>query len=154
MLSQAAETSSPFMRLILAYSQLTQSTNGHNSQAVPKKPILLSICTGAGFLAQLGILNGLKCTSHFGFLPMLRTICAKVAQDSGKKDAKAVRARFVDAGRNENGVRIITGGGISCGIDSTLYVVRMLLGDEAAWHSAGMMEYASRVNEGVVVEDE
>lgn len=154
MLSQAAETSSPFMRLIFAYSQLTQSTDSHHSQPVPKEPILLSICTGAAFLAQLGVLSGLKCTTHFGFLPTLRTICAKVAQESGKKDAKAIRARFVDAGRNQNGVRIITGGGISCGIDSALYVVRMLLGDEAAWISAGSMEYASRVNEGIVVEDE
>lgn len=84
----------------------------------------------------------------------MRSICAEVAEASGEKEGKVIRARFVDAGRNQNGVRIITGGGISCGIDSTLYVVRMLKGDEVAWYCAGMMEYASRVDEGVVVEDE
>ena len=88
------------------------------------------------------------------FLDTVRSICVKVAEETGKKAGKVIRARFVDAGKNSNGVRIITGGGISCGIDSTLYVVRMLKGDEVAWYSAGLMEYASRVDEGVVVEDE
>ena len=144
------------MRLILAYSKLTQSVtmNQYGPQAPVKKPILLSICTGAAFLAQLGILDGIKCTSHFMFLDTLRSICVKVAGESGKKAGKVIRARFVDAGRNGNGVRIITGGGISCGLDSTLYVVRMLKGDEVAWYNAGLMEYASRVDEGVVVEEE
>ncbi|SLM35437.1 DJ-1 domain, InhA-type [Lasallia pustulata] len=155
-LSQAAQTSSAFMQLILAYSELTGSTttDRHHPHPPPKKPILLSICTGAGFLGQLGILDGIKCTTHFGFLDTLRSICVKVAEESGKKAGKVIRARFVDAGTNGNGVRIITGGGISCGLDSALYVVRMLKGDEVAWYCAGLMEYASRVNEGVIVEDE
>lgn len=65
-----------------------------------------------------------------------------------------IKARFVDSGLNEAKVRIISSGGISCGIDASLYLVKFLLGEEEATSTAEILDYAYRKTEGVVIGDD
>jgi transcriptional regulator GlxA family with amidase domain len=62
-----------------------------------------------------------------------------------------VAARFVDSGVNSNGVRIISSGGVSCGIDASLYVVKLYAGEDVAKAVAQQLDYAWRKTEGFVV---
>ena len=59
----------------------------------------------------------------------------------------------MDAGTNENGVRIISSGGISCGIDAALHIVRRRYGVEEAWGTARLLDYAWRQTDGVVFDE-
>lgn len=65
-----------------------------------------------------------------------------------------MRVRYVDAGTNGHGVRIISSGGVSCGLDASLYAVELKVGRKAADAMAAMMEYAWRRDEGVLVIEE
>jgi len=98
---------------------ITQSAN--NAEKV------LSVCTGALLLAKVGLLDGMKSTTHHSAFETLAEIApeTEVVRDS----------RFVDNGK------VITAAGISAGIDMSLYVVEMLYGGEIAQHTAGYMEY-------------
>lgn len=60
-------------------------------------------------------------------------------------------SRFVDSGVNANGVRIISSGGVSCGIDAALYIVKLHAGEEEAKKVAQQLDYAWRKTEGFVV---
>ncbi len=88
--------------------------------------ITMSVCNGALVLAQAGLLDGLKATTHWGALPRLR----KFAKVTVVPDE-----RFTDNGR------IVTTQGVSAGIDGALHVVERLLGVEAAWADAHYMMY-------------
>ncbi len=117
---------------------------GFGTRALLRKPALLewirirvraaeltmSVCTGALVLAQLGLLEGLKATTHHECLGLLRELApgAEVVENE----------RFVDNGS------ILTAAGISAGIDCSLQVVRRLCGAEAATATARYMEYAPR----------
>ena len=89
--------------------------------------LTMSVCTGALILAQLGLLDGRKATTHHECLGLLRELApgAEVVDDE----------RFVDNGS------ILTAAGISAGIDCSLHVVQRLLGSEAAMATARYMEY-------------
>ena len=77
---------------------------------------LLSVCTGAFFVAHTGLLNGLSATTHHGAFPEF---------EETFPDIDLVRdQRYVDNGK------IITSGGISAGIDMSLYLVGKLLGQD------------------------
>lgn len=117
---------------------------GFGTRALLRKPALLawvrlrvrtaeltmSVCTGALVLAQLGLLDGLKATTHHECLGLLRELAP---------DAEVVdNERFVDTGS------ILTAAGISAGIDCSLHVVQRLCGAEAATATARYMEYARR----------
>jgi transcriptional regulator GlxA family with amidase domain len=92
--------------------------------------LTMSVCTGALLLAQLGLLDGLKATTHHECLELLREL-APGAEILGNE-------RFVDNGS------ILTAAGISAGIDCSLHVVQRLCGTEAATATARYMEYAQR----------
>ncbi|MEA4938453.1 MAG: DJ-1/PfpI family protein [Christensenella sp.] len=89
--------------------------------------IVASICTGAFLLAEAGLLNGKRATTHWMDLDRL------------EREYPAVQVlrntRFVDEGA------ILTSGGISAGIDLSLYLVKRLLGAPAAKKTARRMEY-------------
>jgi transcriptional regulator GlxA family with amidase domain len=91
-----------------------------------KNELSMSVCSGAFILADLGLLDGLSATTHWGALPGLRNY----QKIKAKSDV-----RFVDNGR------IITTAGVSAGIDGALHVVQRLLGDDAAWRTARYMQY-------------
>ena len=89
--------------------------------------IVASICTGAFLLAEAGLLSGKRATTHWMDLDRL------------EREYPAVQVlrntRLVDEGA------VLTSGGISAGIDLSLYLVKRLLGESAAKKTARRMEY-------------
>ena len=88
---------------------------------------VLSVCTGALILGKAGLLDGLTSTTHHQAIDLLGEIAPKTTVVTDE--------RFVDNGK------VITAGGISAGIDMSLYVVGKLLGEEKAEKTARHMEY-------------
>jgi len=89
--------------------------------------VVLSVCTGALVLAQAGLLDGLRVTTHSERLALLAELAPRATIDPSR--------RFHDNGR------IVTAAGISAGIDASLHVVGRLLGPDAAAGTARHMEY-------------
>lgn len=104
------ETVLPWMRHVAAEAEL-----------------ILSVCSGARFLAALGLLEGLEATTHHTVLEDL----ARMAPGARIRP----EARFTDNGR------ILTAGGVSAGIDLALHVVGRLLGPDAVRRTQAYMEY-------------
>ena len=93
---------------------------------------LLSVCTGAFYIAQSGLLNGLSATTHHGAFPEFKETFPNITLIEDK--------RFVENGK------IITAGGISAGIDMSLYVVEQLLGKEKLALTLKEMEWQWHLN--------
>ena len=89
--------------------------------------IVMSVCSGALVLAKLGLLDGLRVTTHHELLGLLAKLAPAATVDPSQ--------RFHDHGH------IVTAAGISAGIDSSLHVVGRLLGEAAAAKTAKYMEY-------------
>ncbi len=70
--------------------------------------------------------------------------------DDGRKPGTVVAARFVDAGLNAYKTRVISSGGISCGLDACLHVVKLRISEDEAVATAKLLDYAWRKTEGVV----
>ncbi|HWA61548.1 MAG TPA: DJ-1/PfpI family protein [Caulobacteraceae bacterium] len=81
--------------------------------------LVASVCEGALLLAAAGLLDGYRATTHWAFIPCLRTRFPKV------KLAPGYPRFWLDGNR-------LTGGGISSGLDEALEVIRLLKGDDAA----------------------
>ena len=96
-------------------------------QVSDRAELVMSVCTGARLLAKAGLLDGLEITTHHEAYDELRQLVPTAIVNE--------RKRFVDHGT------IITAGGISAGIDSSLYVVDKLLGREIARKTPIYMEY-------------
>ncbi len=92
--------------------------------------ITMSVCTGALLLAQAGILEGRRVTTHHGAVDLLRRLAPNAIVDPG--------ARFHDTGG------VLTAAGISAGIDCALHLVARVLGEAAAQETAAYMEYERR----------
>lgn len=86
-----------------------------------------SVCTGALLLAERGILDGHRATTHWGSIAWMRQQYPEVTMIEGE--------RYVDAGH------VVTSAGVSAGIDMSLYVVARLCGEDAAAWTARRMEY-------------
>lgn len=84
-----------------------------------------SVCTGALVLGAAGLLRGRRATTHWVFHELLATL-----------GAIPVRERVVRDGN------IVTGGGITAGIDFALSLARELVGEEAAKLMQLRLEYA------------
>jgi transcriptional regulator GlxA family with amidase domain len=92
-----------------------------------KVKILASVCTGALLLAECGILNNKKATTHWMDIDRLEHDYPKI---------NVVRnIKFVDEGD------ILTSGGISAGINMSFHIVSRLFGVEIAKNTAKRMEY-------------
>ncbi len=89
--------------------------------------LVMSICTGARLLAKAGLLDGLEITTHHEAYDELRQLVPTAIVNE--------RKRYIDRGK------ILTTGGISAGIDGSLYVVNKLLGREIAQKTAIYLEY-------------
>lgn len=88
----------------------------------------VSVCTGSVILASAGLLDGLPATTHWASLPLLEGLGATPVGDQ----------RVVHAGR------IVTGAGVSAGIDVALWLVGRIAGDETAKAAQLMIEYDPR----------
>lgn len=77
-----------------------------------------SVCSGSLLLAGAGLLQGLPATTHWAAMEQLAEL-----------GAIAVAERVVDAGA---GTRIITGAGVSAGIDMALTLAAKIAGDDTA----------------------
>jgi transcriptional regulator GlxA family with amidase domain len=92
-----------------------------------------SVCTGAFLLAELGLLNQRRATTHWGSIEWM---CSTYPAIEMLKDR-----RVVDEGH------MITSAGVSAGIDMSLHVMSRLYGLEVAHWTARRMEYDWRVTE-------
>ncbi|KXL51711.1 isonitrile hydratase [Anaerotignum neopropionicum] len=86
-----------------------------------------AVCTGAFLLAEVGLLDGKKATTHWMDIDRLEREYPSIRV---QRDVK-----FVD----EN--TIITSGGISAGINMSFYLLKKLVGEEIASTTAKRMEY-------------
>ncbi len=86
-----------------------------------------SVCTGAFLLAERGLLDQLRATTHWASIEWMRVTYPAIEM--------LAEARVVDEGH------LITSAGISAGIDMSLHVVARLHGIEAARWTARRMEY-------------
>jgi transcriptional regulator GlxA family with amidase domain len=92
-----------------------------------KVKFLASVCTGALLLAECGILNNKKATTHWMDIDRLEHDYPKI---------EVIRnTKFVDEGN------IFTSGGISAGINMSFHIVSRLFGVAVAKNTAKRMEY-------------
>lgn len=87
----------------------------------------VSVCTGSILLASTGILKGLRASSHWAVIHLLKDYGAILALE-----------RFVREGK------IITSQGVSAGIDMSLYLASQIVGVEEAKAYQLMIEYFPR----------
>jgi len=179
--------------LICDFSELQKKDPG-------RERTILSVCTGALFLAKEGILSGLSATTHPDFFTTFENLCSDAATrnlqertdvvedaryvvnnlrfDLGEEDDNPYIRRKSDAGRRPSnarkgsmswkgsntrresitrraamrlgGLRVITAGGNSAGVDAALYLVSALVDDECATEVARIMQWTW--NKGIVVD--
>ena len=89
--------------------------------------IVASVCTGALILGKAGLLDGLRATTHWRFLDLLKELCPGVQVDE--------TSQVVDEGK------ILTSAGISAGIDLSFRIVARCFGEPIARATARHMEY-------------
>ena len=125
------------MDLIKAFASLPRKEDGSIRT-------ILSVCTGSLLLAEAGILDGKSATTH----PIYYEKLGKISAAKGKTNV--LEERFVvNKIDEEKGLRIVTAGGISCGLDASLWLIGELVGKECLDFVADRVQYAYR--EGVVL---
>ena len=90
--------------------------------------VVMSVCTGAFKLANAGLLDGKKATTHHEFWETFAKKFPKVGLQRGN--------RFV-----QSSDVIYTAGGLTSGIDLALHIVEKFYGSEAADRTAAYMEH-------------
>jgi transcriptional regulator GlxA family with amidase domain len=89
--------------------------------------LMTSVCTGAFLLAERGLLDGKRATTHWASIDWMRSTYPQLTILDDE--------RVVDEGHT------ITSAGVSAGIDMALHVVARLHGLEVAQATARGMEY-------------
>jgi transcriptional regulator GlxA family with amidase domain len=104
-------------------------------KALPKKTLLVSVCTGSWVLGKAGLLDGIPATSRKEADPTEKLVpIDRLAQVAPR--ALLDRHRIVDSGR------VITAGGISSGLEAGLYLLeRFGFDEEFVTTVARVMEY-------------
>jgi len=88
---------------------------------------VLTVCTGAFIVGELGMLDGLDATTWYAAVPGLTARFPRARVHPGR--------RFIDNGK------VITTAGVSAGIDGSLHLVARTLGRWVADRTAEYMEY-------------
>jgi len=95
--------------------------------------IVAAVCTGGMILAATGLLAGRSATTKRAIVEgEPRPLDLLVQRNPG---VRAIEARIVDTGS------ILTGGGVSLGIDMTLHLIQRCLGRKVAEETARILEY-------------
>lgn len=89
--------------------------------------VLASVCTGVFFLANAGLLNGHRFTTHY--------LDAVALGNSFPQATMVSNVRFVDSGQ------ILTASGITSGIDLALYIVEKHSGKNIQQQVSMIMQY-------------
>lgn len=97
------------------------------SQTATTASLTASVCTGAFLLAEIGLLDGRRATTHWEDLDDLRAAFPRVTV--------VAEASHVDEGA------VVTSAGISAGIGMSLHLVGRLCGVELARLTARQMQY-------------
>lgn len=92
-----------------------------------------SVCTGAMILAASGVLDNGAATTKRAVVPPEVSPLARMQQMYPRIDVR--EAPIVDTGG------VVTGGGVSLCIDTTLHILETLLGAEVADETARILEY-------------
>jgi transcriptional regulator GlxA family with amidase domain len=92
-----------------------------------------SVCTGAMILAASGILDNRAATTKRAVVPPEVSPLARMRDMHPRIDAR--EAPIVDSGG------VVTGGGVSLCIDTTLHILETLLGAQVANETARILEY-------------
>jgi transcriptional regulator GlxA family with amidase domain len=92
-----------------------------------------SVCTGAMILAASGILDNGAATTKRAVVPPEVSPLARMRNMYSRIDAR--EAPIVDSGG------VVTGGGVSLCIDTTLHILETLLGAQVANETARILEY-------------
>ena len=95
--------------------------------------VVMSVCTGAFKLADAGLLEGKKATTHHEFWDAFAKKFPKVQLERG--------SRFV-----QSDDVLFTAGGLTSGIDLALHIVEKFYGREVADRTAAYMEYHRDIN--------
>ena len=96
-------------------------------RAAADADLTMSVCTGAYFLAESGLLDGKDATTHHGSLALFAADYQAVKVHRG--------ARYTDSGN------IATSGGLTSGIDLALHVVERYFGPAVAEQTILALEY-------------
>jgi transcriptional regulator GlxA family with amidase domain len=95
--------------------------------------VVASVCTGGMIVAGAGLLDGRRATTKREIVPGEQRPLDLLAERH--RDVQAVEARVVDTGT------VLTGGGVSLGIDMTLYLLQRFVGAAVATETARILEY-------------
>lgn len=106
------------------------------------KRILQTVCSGSILVAASGLLANRTITTHHLGLDLLKQVADDAA--GGQSNVNVVRKRWVDAGTTDAGVRIVNAGGVSSGIDTSLWIVEQVAGKKAAEWAAELAEFERR----------
>ncbi len=92
-----------------------------------------SVCTGGMILAASGVLDGIAATTKRAVAPPEVSPLARMRSAYPQIDAQ--EAPIVDSGA------VVTGGGVSLCIDTTLHIIQRMLGEGVASETARIIEY-------------
>jgi len=117
--------------------------------------VIASVCTGALLLGAAGLLNGRKATTHWMSLHFLPLFGAIVPRDDAEAHNITTSEHLADRLEEEEEEiilaprvvvdgNIITGGGVTAGIDFGLRLVEQLAGEETARSIQLAIEYDPR----------
>jgi transcriptional regulator GlxA family with amidase domain len=95
--------------------------------------VVASVCTGGMILAGAGLVDGRRATTKREIVPGEQRPLDLLAERH--RGVQATEARVVDTGT------VLTGGGVSLGIDMTLYLLQRFVGEAVAVETARILEY-------------
>lgn len=131
------ERDSPEMQFVRNFATRAPSDGGKGER------VMFSVCTGALLVGATGAVGNLNLTTHHGAYDLLRQVCSTASKGGEAVNVVETNAqrRYVDGGVNSAGVRVLTAGGVTCGLDASLYLAALKVGDAAAEWVADLAEH-------------
>lgn len=128
--------------LIRAFAKLPPKEDGSDR-------IIMSVCTGALFLATAGVLKGQTATTNINDLHRLREMVSGTDTVVADDTRRFVVNPSGSVGRK--GLRMMTSRGPGAGLDLSMWVVQEYVGEQSRKAAERLMEYQGRLSEGLVL---